>query len=121
MTENIISLISKKLSLSSNQVKSTTELLDGGATIPFIARYRKEKTHNLDEVDLQNIQSLSSYYNDLEKRKIYIINKISSEGKLNQSLRLKIENTFDTTILEDIYLPYKSKRKTKAVVARENV
>ncbi|MEN8139463.1 MAG: Tex family protein [Bacteroidota bacterium] len=120
MTDNIISLITKSLNIRDNQVKNTVELLEGGATIPFIARYRKERTNNLDEVALLEIQKLSHYYSELEKRKSYIIEKIDSEGKLSDELKSKIENTFDSNHLEDIYLPYKSKRKTKAVVAREN-
>jgi len=120
MTSNIISLISKTLNIRDIQAKNTLELFDGGATIPFIARYRKERTNNLDETVLTEIQKLNLYYSDLEKRKIYIIDKIDSEGKLTSELKSKIENTFVSTVLEDIYLPYKSKRKTKAVVAREN-
>ena len=120
MEGHIISLISKSLNIRDNQVKNTIELFDGGATIPFVARYRKERTNNLDEVALADIQKLNQYYTDLEKRKKYIIDKINSEEKLTSELKLKIESTFDSTVLEDIYLPFKSKRKTKAVVAREN-
>lgn len=120
MDNNIISLISKSLNIRDNQVKNVIELFEGGATIPFVARYRKERTNNLDEVDLAEIQKQNQYFTDLEKRKIYIIDKISSDEKLTSELKSKIENTFDSTALEDIYLPYKSKRKTKAVVAREN-
>ncbi|MCK5907568.1 MAG: RNA-binding transcriptional accessory protein, partial [Flavobacteriales bacterium] len=120
MESHIISLISKSLNIRDIQVKNTIELFDGGATIPFVARYRKERTNNLDEVALAEIQKLNQYYNDLEKRKKYIIDKISSEEKLTSELKSRIENTYDSTVLEDIYLPFKSKRKTKAVVAREN-
>jgi len=120
MENHTISLISKSLNIRDKQVKNVIELFEGGATIPFVARYRKERTNNLDEVALAEIQKLNQYYNDLEKRKAYIIDKISSEDKLTSELKSKIENTYDATTLEDIYLPYKSKRKTKAVVAREN-
>ena len=120
MSNHTISLISKSLNIRDNQVKNVIELFEGGATIPFVARYRKERTNNLDEVALADIQKLNQYYTDLEKRKTYIIDKISSDDKLTSELKSKIENTFDATALEDIYLPYKSKRKTKAVVAREN-
>ena len=120
MDNHIISLISKSLNIRDNQVKNTIELFDGGATIPFVARYRKERTNNLDEVALADIQKLNQYYTDLEKRKKYIIDKIKSDEKLTSDLKSRIENTFDSTELEDIYLPFKSKRKTKAVVAREN-
>jgi len=120
MESNIISLISKSLNIRDKQVKNTIELFEGGATIPFIARYRKESTNNLDEVVLADIQKLNQYYSDLEKRKKYIIDKINSEKKLTSELESKINNTFDSTVLEDIYLPFKSKRKTKAVVARDN-
>ncbi len=120
MDNHIISLMSKSLNIRDKQVKNTIELFDGGATIPFVARYRKERTNNLDEVALADIQKLNQYYIDLEKRKKYIIDKIDSEEKLTSELKSKIENTFDSTVLEDIYLPFKSKRKTKAVVARDN-
>lgn len=120
MTDNIISLISKSLNIRDIQTKNTIELFDGGATVPFIARYRKERTNNLDETVLLEIKKLNAFYSDLEKRKTYIIDKINSEGKLTDELKNKIENTYSSTTLEDIYLPYKSKRKTKAVVAREN-
>ena len=120
MENHIISLIAKSLNIRENQVKNVIELFEGGATIPFVARYRKERTNNLDEVALAEIQKLNQYYSDLEKRKAYIIEKIKSDDKLTSELKSKIENTYDATALEDIYLPYKSKRKTKAVVAREN-
>lgn len=120
MTNNIITLISRNLNVRENQIRNTIELFEGGASIPFIARYRKERTNNLDEVALQDIQKLNQYYKDIEKRKTYIIEKISSDGKLDNELKRKIEDTFDANTLEDIYLPFKSKRKTKAVVAREN-
>jgi uncharacterized protein len=120
MNNHTTSLIAKSLNLRENQVNNVIELFEGGATIPFVARYRKERTNNLDEVALADIQKLNQYYTDLEKRKTYIIDKIASDDKLTSELKSKIENTFDATALEDIYLPYKSKRKTKAVVAREN-
>ena len=119
MSLNINSHISKLLNIREVQVKNTLDLLNGGATIPFIARYRKESTNNLDEVQLFNIEDKYKYFTDLEKRKQYILDKIKSEGKLEDNLRKRIENTIDSKVLEDIYLPYKSKRKTKAVVAKE--
>jgi len=107
MENHIISLIAKSLNIRENQVKNVIELFEGGATIPFVARYRKERTNNLDEVALAEIQKLNQYYSDLEKRKAYIIEKIKSDDKLTSELKSKIENTYDATALEDIYLPYR--------------
>ncbi|MCK5825193.1 MAG: RNA-binding transcriptional accessory protein [Ichthyobacteriaceae bacterium] len=118
--ENTISRIAKQLNIRNIQASSTIELLTGGATIPFIARYRKERTGNLDETVIAEIQKQSEYYNDLAKRKKYILDKINSEKKLTDDLRSQIENTFNSNTLEDIYLPFKSKRKTKAVTAKDN-
>ena len=106
--------ISEKLHLSSKQVESIFQLHTEGATIPFMARYRKEATGNLDEVVLGNVVEEINYFKDLQKRKETVIKTIDDLGKLTQELKIKIENCYSSTELEDIYLPYKPKRKTKA-------
>ncbi len=111
--------IAEKLSLSIKQVANVFELHEGGATIPFMSRYRKEATGNLDEVVIGNIVEEIKYFGELEKRKETVLKTIEGLGKLSPELKLKIENCFDATILEDIYLPYKPKRKTKASQAME--
>ena len=113
------SYTSKTLQLSEKSVAKTIELLKGGATIPFIARYRKEVTAGLDELQIADIQRQLNSYESLVKRKETILSTIEELGKLTPDLKLKIENCWDEAELEDIYLPYKPKRKTKAEAARE--
>lgn len=112
-------LISQNLGLPKNKVANTIDLLKNGATIPFIARYRKEATGSLDEVDIANIQQEFIKIQDLVKRKETILKTIDEQGKLTDSLKSKINNCWDPNILEDIYLPYKPKRKTRATLAKE--
>lgn len=112
-------LVSKETLIEIGQVQATISLLDEGATIPFIARYRKEKTGSLDEVEISLINSSIKKYRDIEKRKIAILKSIEEQGKLTDALKEKIDNCFDAAILEDIYLPFKPKRKTKASIAKE--
>lgn len=100
-------------------VEQTVALLKEGATIPFIARYRKEATGSLDEVEIAEIQKVLKRLEELDKRRETILNSISEQGKLTDELRRKIEAAEDLTELEDLYLPYKPKRKTRASVARE--
>ncbi len=95
------------------------ELLAGGATIPFISRYRKEVTEGLDEVQIGNIKELADKYTELSKRKTTVLSSIESQDKLTESLRERIEQCWDATELEDIYLPFKPKRKTRAGTARQ--
>src|SRR5690606_20015218 len=111
--------IAASLNLSLKQVSSIFDLKEEGATIPFIARYRKEATGNLDEVVIGNVIERINYFNDLEKRKDTVLKTIEAAGKLTPELKKKIDDCFDSTILEDIYLPFKPKRKTKATVAIE--
>lgn len=111
--------IAAELNLSLKQINSIYELQSGGATIPFISRYRKEATGNLDEVEVGNVIEKISYYNELEKRKQTILKTIEDAGKLTAELKGRIDNCISATELEDIYLPYKPKRKTKATVAIE--
>jgi len=113
------SYTSKTLQLSEKSVAKTIELLKGGATIPFISRYRKEATGGLDELQIAEIQRQLNSYESLVKRKETILGTIEELGKLGPDLRLKIENCWSEAELEDIYLPYKPKRKTKAEAARE--
>lgn len=115
----ITSLISKSLNLSNKNVDSTIKLLNEGATIPFISRYRKEDTGGLDEVEISNIKELNDKYIEIEKRKEYIIKSISEQEKLTTELENRIIDCWDSTQLEDIYLPFKPKRQTRAEIARK--
>ncbi|GHU55808.1 RNA-binding protein [Bacteroidia bacterium] len=112
-------LISKSLNIPGKQVEKTIELLNEGATIPFISRYRKEVTGGLDEVQIGNISDQLDKLTELAKRKGTILTSIEEQGKLTPELRKRIEDSWDSTELEDIYLPYKPKRVTKAEIARK--
>ena len=111
--------ISSKVGVSAKQIAATVALLNENATIPFIARYRKEKTGSLDEVQIAAIADEYHRYLEIEDRKATILNTIAEQGKLTDELKARIEKCWDTTELEDIYLPYKPHRKTRADVARE--
>ncbi|MDD2798729.1 MAG: Tex family protein [Bacteroidales bacterium] len=117
--EIFISLIAKSLSINPKQVQNTVELLNGGATIPFISRYRKEATGGLDEVQIADIKELLEKLTETEKRKQTILSTIEEQGKLTADLKKRIEASWSLTELEDIYLPYKPKRRTRAEIARE--
>jgi len=112
-------LISQSLAIPEKQVTRTIELLDDGATIPFISRYRKEATGGLDEVKIGEIKQLYEKYVELSQRKETILNSIEEQGRMTPELKLRIENTWNATELEDIYLPYKPKKQTKAEIARK--
>ena len=112
-------LISKSLNIPGTQVEKTIELLNEGATIPFISRYRKEVTGGLDEVQIGNISDRLDKLTELAKRKETILASIEEQGKLTPELRKRIEDSWDSTELEDIYLPYKPKRVTRAEIARK--
>jgi len=114
-----IQLISKELNLPEKSVQNTISLLDEGATIPFISRYRKEMTGSLDEVEVGNIKERYEKLQEVEKRKEAILKSMDEQGVLTNELKNKIITTFNITELEDIYLPFKPKRKTRAVKARE--
>ena len=120
MPELLIPIVSKNLNISQKQVANTLTLFAGGATIPFIARYRQELTGGLDEVQIEAIEKENTRLLDLEKRRALILANIEEQGALTDELKAKINNTWLLTELEDLYLPYKPKRKTKASVAREN-
>src|SRR5947209_11149253 len=115
----IVETIAQQLTLSTRSVAATLALLEGGGTVPFIARYRKEATGNLDEVAIGAIQDQANYFKELEERRETVLNTISEAGKLTPELRAQIEAVLDKSGLEDIYLPYRPKRRTKATIARE--
>ncbi len=117
---NHTSLIANALGIAEWSVKNTMSLLSDGATLPFIARYRKEMTGSLDEVQIGHIQKQMKKLEDLELRKITILAAIEEQQQLTTTLKAKIEATYDANELEDIYLPYKRKKKTRAGVARDN-
>ena len=119
MTEVYSHIISQTVSISERQVSAVLALLDEGATIPFIARYRKEKTGSLDEVQLASIQAQYTKLQELSKRKETIYARLEELGNEDAELRKRIDTCWDATELEDIYLPYKPHRKTRADVAIE--
>jgi protein Tex len=116
---NIIDLVAQFSGIRRNQVESTIKLLAEGATVPFISRYRKEMTGNLDEVQVEDIRLMDLKFKEIEKRKEAIIASINEQGKMTSELLAKLNNCFDMSLLEDLYLPYKQKRKTKATIAIE--
>ena len=120
MAESTTVQISKKLNLSEKHVAGTLALFAEGATIPFIARYRQERTGGLDELQIAAIQKENATLLELEKRRAYILESIYDQGLMTDELKNQIVNSWSLTELEDIYLPFKPKRKTKASVAREN-
>jgi len=117
--DNIIRLISDITGIASHSISNTIELFDSGATIPFIARYRKERTDGLDEVEIENIRKYNEYFTTLISRKQTILEVIEKQELLTPELKNQIENTWNSNILEDIYLPYKPKKRTKASIAKE--
>ncbi len=112
-------IIAASLSLSEKAVENTLQLLEEGCTIPFISRYRKEKTGNLDEVKIEQIAQAHDKLKELAKRKETVLKTIDEQGKMTDALRQRIEDCWDATELEDIYLPFKPKRRTRAQIARE--
>ncbi len=119
MDARIVNYIIGKTALSQRQIEATVALLDGGATIPFISRYRKEATGSLDELQIQAIANAHEEAVELEKRREFVIQAIEAQGKLTDDLRAKIGQVHNAAELEDIYLPYKQKRRTRAEIARE--
>ncbi len=120
MIATLSSIIAERASIKETQARATIQLLDEGCTVPFIARYRKEKTGNLDEVAIAAVQIEYNRLQELEKRKQTIINTISEAGALTPELQERVAMCYDSNELEDIYLPYKPKRRTRAAIAREN-
>jgi uncharacterized protein len=119
LSPEILLHISEQLNLPLRGLVAVIELLDEGGTVPFIARYRKEATGNLDEVQIRAIEEELAYFRELVSRKATVLETINSQGKLTEDLKARIEATLDRNILEDLYLPYKPKRRTKATIARE--
>src|SRR4030095_14405201 len=118
-TFDFATAIAADLKLPRSSVEKTLALFAEGATIPFVARYRKEQTGNLDEVQLAAIQQQNEFLVELEARKKTIVASIEEQGKLTDELRARILATRSRTELEDLYLPYKPKRRTKATIAKE--
>ena len=117
---DITAAIASKLNIRTTQVDAVLDLFSEGATIPFIARYRKDKTGGLDEVQIQQIQDESKTLKEFNERKAFIEKTITEQGKMTDAIQAKLDAVFTVAELEDIYLPYKPKRKTKAQAAREN-
>jgi uncharacterized protein len=115
-----VSLLTDSLQISAKQIINTIQLLEDGATIPFISRYRKEMTGELDEVQIGAIKDQYDKLLEIEKRKETILKTIEEQEKLTPEIRNRIEACWNATELEDIYLPYKPKRRTRAEIAREN-
>jgi uncharacterized protein len=118
-SRRVIPCIIEVTGLKPSQVTHTIELLQEGATVPFIARYRKEQTGELDEVQIRTIEEQFTYFCELEERKVTVLKSIEEQGKLTPELRARIESSRQKTEVEDLYLPYKPKRRTKATIARE--
>ncbi|MCP3177049.1 MAG: Tex family protein [Desulfuromonadales bacterium] len=115
----ILTTLVEETALSPSQVRNTVELLQEGATVPFIARYRKERTGELDEVQVRTLEERFDYFKELEERKTTVLATIDEQGKLTPELKARIEACRQKNELEDLYLPYKPKRRTKATIARE--
>ncbi|MEU6235217.1 Tex family protein, partial [Kitasatospora sp. NPDC047058] len=111
--------IAEELGVRDGQVKAAVELLDGGATVPFVARYRKEVTGSLDDAQLRTLEERLRYLRELEERRTAVLESIEAQGKLDDALRARVLAADSKARLEDIYLPYKPKRRTKAQIARE--
>ncbi len=116
--KQIINIIANEIGVAEQYVSATVDLLEGGATVPFISRYRKEATGSLDEVKVQEILDRYLILKDIQHRKEYILSAIESQGKLTDDLKLKIAASWDSTYIEDLYLPYKPRRRTRAEAAR---
>src|ERR1700736_3054381 len=115
----IVQRIAAELSVQPRQVAAAVQLLDEGSTVPFIARYRKEVTGNLDDTQLRNLEERLLYLRELEERRATIDGSIDEQGKLTDELRAAIEAADSKQVLEALYLPYKPKRRTRAQIARE--
>ncbi len=119
MSDNIYSVLAGELDIKVSQVEATVKLIDEGNTIPFIARYRKEVTGSLNDVVLRKLDERLTYLRNLEARKEQILASIEEQGKLTAELKKKIEEQTTLVSLEDLYLPYRPKRRTRAIIAKE--
>ncbi|MBL0149036.1 MAG: RNA-binding transcriptional accessory protein [Ideonella sp.] len=117
--DKILLQIAAELKVAPRQVNAAVELLDGGATVPFIARYRKEATENLDDIQLRELEARLGYLRELEDRRVAVLRSVEEQGKLTPGLRAAIEAAPTKQELEDLYLPFKQKRRTKGLIARE--
>ena len=117
--QQIVRQLAAEIKVSESQVRAEVELLDGGATVPFIARYRKEVTGGLDDIQLRELEARLSYLRELEDRRVAVLKSIDEQGKLTDALRVAIAAAPTRQELEDIYLPFKQKRRTKGQIARE--
>lgn len=117
--EEIISIIARRLDIPTRFISNTVELLEGGATVPFISRYRKESTGAMDEVKVEAVLDMLSELKELQKRKTYILQTIEAQGKLTEDLKQSLQSCWDVAAVEDLYLPYKPKRRTRAEMARQ--
>ncbi len=117
MNSEFVSIIAEELSIPRKSVNATVKLLEDGATIPFISRYRKEATGALDENAIHNIERRYRSLEALEKRKEAILASMEEQGKLTDDLRRRIEDTREASTLEDIYMPFRPKRRTRAMIA----
>lgn len=116
---NLSAVIAQQLNLEELRVAKAIELMNEGGTVPFIARYRKDQTQGLDEIELRDIQHRLEYLRELEERKATVLKSIEEQGKLNDELKQQIADCVDKTLLEDIYAPYRPKRRTRATIAKE--
>lgn len=119
MTQSVHQRIADELGVAERQVRAAVELLDGGATVPFIARYRKEATGLLDDSQLRTLEERLRYLRELDERRAAVLESIRGQGKLDEALEAQIMAADSKSRLEDIYLPYKPKRRTRAQIARE--
>jgi len=117
--QNLDQILAQELSLRPDHIKNALELFAEGATIPFVARYRKERTGEMNEIQLRDLQDRYAYLTELRDRKTVILQAIADQGKLTETLKAKIEDCLQKTELEDLYLPYRPKRRTRAAIARE--
>ena len=116
---NIIETIANELNVKQSQVEKTIELIDGGNTIPFIARYRKEVTGNLSDEQLRNLNDRLTYLRNLDQRKSEVTTSIENQGKLTEEIINDLEKAVTLAEVEDIYRPYKQKKKTRAIIAKQ--
>src|SRR3954470_3824764 len=119
LPSQLISTIAAELTLAPQQVAGALALFDEGNTLPFIARYRKEATGGLDEVHLRDVRDRAQYLRELGERRVAILKSIEEQGKLDDALKTRIEAADTKQALEDLYLPFKPKRRTRAMIARE--
>ncbi|MDP1533142.1 MAG: Tex-like N-terminal domain-containing protein, partial [Rubrivivax sp.] len=117
--DKIVLQLAAELKARPAQILTAVELLDGGATVPFIARYRKEATEGLDDIQLRELETRLAYLRELEERRAAVLKSIDEQGKLTPALRAAVESAPTKQELEDIYLPFKPRRRTKGMIARE--